>query len=218
MKSFYFNPGCALSLYKPAYETRILEFLNQHYAPVELHKICCHHNPQLSAGSTIINVCAGCDKRFRTLYDGIETISLWEVLDGIDAFPFPDYHGAAMSIQDPCPVRGRPAVHRAVRSLLRKMNITLVEPRLHSGHTVCCGDVFYPSIPIEEVTANMRKRADDMPCEDVVVYCVSCIKAMYIGGKQPRYLIDLLLGETTEPQEYRTAEWHKQVDDYIKLH
>lgn len=214
----YFNPGCALSLYKPELEERVLAFLNEHDKKTKLHKVCCHHNPELPAGSVIINVCAGCDKRFRNLYEGISTISLWEVLDGIAEFPFPDYHGAQMSIQDPCPVRDRPAVHRAVRNLLKKMNINLVEPRLHSEKTVCCGDVFHKMIPPEEVTAAMVRRGADMPCEDVVVYCVSCIKALYIGGKTPRHLLDLLFNEPTDPQEYRTDKWHEQVDAYIASH
>lgn len=218
MESLYFNPGCALSLYKPDMELRLLELLNAAYGPTKLHNICCRHDPLLPAGSRIINVCAGCDRRFRKLYEGITTISLWEVVDSLPDFPFPDYGGVHMSVQDACPVRDNPAVHRAVRSLLEKMHIVLEEPRLHSGNTVCCGDVFYPHIPLEEVHANMRKRAAQMPCEDVVVYCVSCIKAMHIGGRKPRYLADLLMGETTEPQEYRTAEWHRQLDDYIDLH
>lgn len=218
MEQFYFNPGCALSIYKPEMEHRILEILNRQFRPTQLHNICCRHQPGLPAGSTIINVCAGCDRRFRTLYEGIDTISLWEVLDTLPDFPLPDYHGAVMSIQDPCPVRGRPGVHRAVRSLLEKMNIVLREPRLHSENTVCCGDVFYPDLPLEEITQLMKKRADEMPCEEVIVYCVSCIKALHVGGKRPRYLIDLLFGEDTDPQEFRTDVWHQQVDAYIENH
>lgn len=218
MEQTYFNPGCALSLYKPDMEERILAYLNQHYRPTLLHKICCHHEPCVPDGSVIINVCAGCDRRFRKLYGGIDTISLWEVLDGIADFPFPDYHGAKMSIQDPCPVRDRPAVHAAVRSLLGKMHIELVEPRLHSENTVCCGDVFHKVIPPGEVQAQMARRAGDMPCKEVVVYCVSCIKALYIGGKTPRHLVDLLFDEATDPQEYHTDKWHDQIDAYIEMH
>ena len=214
----YFNPGCALSLYKPEMEEQILAFLNVHYGETTLHKVCCHHNPSLPVGSRIINVCAGCDRRFRKLYEGISTISLWEVLNSIAEFPFPDYHGVKMSIQDPCPVRDRPAVHKAVRGLLEKMNIVLIEPRLHSEKTVCCGDVFHTIIPPEDVKATMVRRADDMPCENVVVYCVSCIKALYIGGKTPRHLLDLLFNEATNPQEYQTDQWHRQIDDYIATH
>jgi hypothetical protein len=218
MEQLYFNPGCALSLYKPKMELRVMDVLIEQYPDIKLHKICCKHDPQLPAGRKIINTCPGCDRRFQGNYAGVSTISLWEVLDSMPEFAFPDYSGATMTIQDACPVRDRPAVHQAVRSLLRKMNITLQEPRLHSENTVCCGDDLYPGLPIEKIHEFMHNRATDMPCHDVVVYCVSCIKAMHIGGKQPRYLVDLLFNEITEPREYHTAEWHQQLDDYITKH
>jgi Fe-S oxidoreductase len=218
MEQLYFNPSCALSLYKPEMEQRIFNLLLEQSPEVKLHKLCCRHEPQLPAGSRIINACAGCDKRFRSAYDGVSTISLWEILDALPGFAVPDYGGAIMTIQDACPVRERPAVHQAVRSLLSKMNITLQEPQLHSDQTVCCGDDFYPALTVDKVHELMQLRADAMPCEQVVVYCVSCIKAMHIGGKQPRFLPDLLFNETTQPQEYRTAEWHQQLDDYIAEH
>lgn len=218
MTKTYFNPGCALSIYKPEMENKIFKFLNENYGEIQLHKICCHHNPQLEAGSLIINVCAGCDRRFRSLYEGISTISLWEVLDGLSTFPYPDYKGLKMSVHDACPVREKPQVHQAVRNLLGKMNIDVVETEFCGTRSICCGDDFYPKIPIEQVHQQMKKRADSMPCNEVCVYCVSCIKSMYIGGKAPRYLIDLLMGLTTEPQIYDTVKWHKQLQDYIDKH
>jgi len=213
----YFNPGCALSIYKPGAQVRLLDFLNKNYGEVKPHTVCCRHDPQLEAGALIINVCAGCDRRFGNLYEGISTVSLWEVLDRL-GFPFPDYRGAKMSVQDACPVRDKPQVHRAVRSLLDKMRIEVVETELHSARIVCCGDDFYPALPLPEVHARMKARADSMPCQDVAVYCVSCIKAMHIGGKTPRYLVDLLFGESTRPQIYDTAAWHAQLQEYIGLH
>ncbi len=151
MTKTYFNPGCALSIYKPEVEHKILKFLNENYGEVTLHKICCHHNPQLEAGSLIINVCAGCDRRFRSLYEGISTISLWEVLDGLDAFQYPDYKGLKLSVHDACPVREKPQVHKAVRNLLKKMNIDVVETKFSGTNSICCGDDFYPKLPIEKV-------------------------------------------------------------------
>lgn len=218
MTKTYFNPGCALSIYKPEIENEILKFLNENYGEVELHKICCHHNPQLKAGSLIINVCAGCDRRFRSLYDGISTISLWEILDGLDSFQYPDYKGLKLSVHDACPVREKPQVHQAVRNLLKKMNIEVVETKYHGTRSICCGDDFYPKLPVEQIHERMKDRADSMPCDEVCVYCVSCIKSMHIGGKTPRHLMDLLMGETTEPQIYDTVQWHEQLDDYIEKH
>jgi Fe-S oxidoreductase len=218
MTKTYFNPGCALSIYKPDTEKRILKFLNENYGEVALHKTCCKHDPQLEEGSLIINVCAGCDRRFRSLYEGVSTISLWEVLDGLDSFQYPDYNGLTLAVHDACPVREKPQVHQAVRNLLGKMNIKVVEAEFHGTHSVCCGDDFYPKLPVDKARQQMKKRADSMPCNEVCVYCVSCIKSMYIGGKTPRHLMDLLMGETTEPQIYDTVQWHEQLQDYIDKH
>ena len=64
----------------------------------------------------------------------------------------------------------------------------------------------------------MVKRASEMPLEEVVVYCVSCIKSIHIGGKKPRYLIDLLLDEETDPQTFEPHAWHKELEDYMAIH
>ncbi|GHT00278.1 hypothetical protein AGMMS50276_25650 [Synergistales bacterium] len=219
MGNTYFNPGCALSIYKPSAEGAFFEYLQKHYEPnIKLHKICCHHDPKVEKDSVIVNVCAGCYRRFSTLYEGVSTVSLWEVLDSVDAFDYPDYKGLRVSIHDPCPIRNKPQVHKAVRSLLKKMNIEIEEAAYHSGDSVCCGDSFYQNIPLEEVHAKMKERADSMPCQDVVVYCVSCIKSMYIGGKRPRHIGDLLLGEETSPQVYDTEAWHAQIGEYATRH
>ncbi len=214
----YFNPGCALSIYKPDIEKEILRFLNESYRETAMHKICCRHDPQLEKGSLIINVCAGCDRRFRSLYEGVSTISLWEILDGLDSFSFPDYAGITMSVHDPCPVREKPQVHQAVRSLLGKMNIEIVETVFNGTRSICCGDDFYPEHSLEKVHKAMRRRADSMACKEVCVYCVSCIKSMHIGGKTPRHLVDLLFNQLTDPQEYDTVKWHEQLEAYIDCH
>jgi hypothetical protein len=218
MTQTYFNPGCALSIYKPEIEGKILGFLNENYGEVASHRVCCHHDPQLAAGSLIISACAGCDRRFRSLYEGISTTTIWEVLDGLHTFQFPHYSGLTLSVHDACPVRQRPQVHQAVRSLLKKMRIDVVETEFRGAHSICCGDDFYPNLPVEMVHQRMKERADSMPCQEVCVYCVSCIKSMYIGGKTPRHLMDLLMGESTEPQIYDTAKWHEQLQGYRDAH
>ena len=140
----------------------------------------------------------GLDRRFPSLYEGITTISLWEVLDGLKTFPYPDYKGIRRSIQDACPVREKPQVHRAVRSLLEKMNID-INSGIGYAHGMC-GDDLYPKLPIDQIHRQMKNTAESVRCNEVCVYCISCIKAMYIGGKSPKYLIDLIMGEETEPQ------------------
>jgi Fe-S oxidoreductase len=217
MTKTYFNPGCALSVYKPHMEQRILHSLNERLGPVAMHNICCDNDPSVEKGAVIINTCAGCDKMFSKI-DGISTVTLWEAVDGIAGFPFPDYGGVSMSVQDACPVRGKPRVHKAVRSLLEKMNINVIETELHGGQSVCCGDDVYSKLPPARVRERMKARADAMPCENVAVYCVSCVKAMSIGGKKPRHMADLLFGEPTDPGSQDLDAWHGSVNAYAESH
>jgi Fe-S oxidoreductase len=213
-----FAPGCALVLYKPQSAARLLAFLQARGTVAAEHLTCCQHEPHLPAGTRVVNVCAGCDRRYRELYEGVSTVSLWEVLADSEDFPFPDYGGAEMSILDPCPTRTETRVHDAVRALLARMNIQVVEPRATRTQGVCCGDSAYGQAPVEKIKAAMRRRAGDMPREDVVVYCVSCVKSMHIGGKRPRYLVDLLFGETTEPGIHEPDAWHAQIQAFVDAH
>ena len=214
-----YAPGCAIMLYKPILAEKIETFLNKNGdASILKHSICCHHDPRLEKGTQIINTCAGCDKRFRELSDGLSTVSLWEILAESEMFPFPDYSGAEMAIHDACPVRTEERVHQAVRKLLQKMNITAIEPTATRMQSNCCGDSFYGYLSVEQVKEKMRERANEMLCEDVAVYCISCVKAMYIGGKRPRYIVDLLFGEDTLPGECEPDAWHGMLKKFIKAH
>jgi Fe-S oxidoreductase len=213
-----FAPGCAMMIYKPHLGSKLLDFLNNEFGNIQEHLTCCRHQPNLPPATQVINTCAGCDRRYRELYEGITTVSLWEVLAESSTFPFPDYAGKEMAVLDACPTRDQARVHTAVRALLRKMNIKVVEPASTRSGGTCCGDSFYGVLPVSEVKAQMIKRAAEMPVQDVAVYCVSCCKAMHIGGKLPRYLADLLLGEPTAPGTFEPDEWHAELDKFIAEH
>ena len=109
-------------------------------------------------------------------------------------------------------------VYEAVRTLAKRMNITLVEPKNTRTKSTCCGDSTYGSIPTAQVVVQMKKKASQMPAEEVLVYCVSCAKSMFIGGKRPRYLIDLLFGEETIPMTIDLDKWHQELDVFIAAH
>jgi len=213
-----YAPGCALLIYKPALAERLLQHVIAEGKASGRHLTCCKHEPALEPGTLVINTCPGCDRRYRELYPGITTISLWEVLAASDRFPFPDYGGVEMAIQDACPIRTEDRVHDAVRRLLDRMRIRVVEPAHTRTHSVCCGDSCFGLVPEDDLAARMRERAGQMPREDVVVYCVSCVKAMRIGGRRPRYLVDLLLGEPTIPGTCDPSAWHAELDTFIAEH
>jgi Fe-S oxidoreductase len=213
-----YAPGCALMLYKPQLAERLRAHLDATHGGMLTHLTCCRHEPHLDSGTVVINTCSGCDRRYRELYEGVSTVPIWEVLVADDSFDFPDYGGAQMAIHDACPTRTETRVHVAVRALLDRMNIVVVEPPATRLRAICCGDSFFGELPDERVTDLMARRAASMPREDVVVYCVSCIKAMHTGGRTPRYLVDLLFAEETSPGVCEPAPWHTQLDEFIDAH
>lgn len=213
-----FAPGCALMIHNPDAARRLLAFLDADLGAVAAHLTCCRHEPGLPAGTQVINVCAGCDRRYRELYAGVSTVSLWEVLAESTTFPFPDYGGTEMTVLDACPTRTEARVHEAIRDLLRRMGVRVVEPARTREHGICCGDSAWGVLPVERVKEMMRKRALDMPRDDVVVHCVSCVKAMHIGGRTPRHLVDLLLGEPTRIGVFDPDEWHRELQGFIDRH
>ncbi len=213
-----YAPGCGLLIYKPQLAQKTAVFLNRADRTIPDYLTCCRSQPKLETGTRIINTCAGCDRRYRELYQGITTVSLWEILAESSSFPFPDYHGITMSIHDACPTRSEARVYSAIRTLLEKMNITVVEPKHTKAQARCCGDSFYGMLPVAQVKLMMQQRADEMPCAEVAVYCISCIKAMHIGGKKPRYIVDLLFNESTEIGTFEPEAWHRQLQEFIDTH
>ncbi len=214
----FWNPGCAINIYKPELSIKIFELLSNHLTGIQLHKICCHHEPNLEEESVIINNCSGCDRRFRNLYRGISTISLWEVLDSIDNLALPNHHGLVLSVHDSCSYRERPTELASLRNILEKMKIKIIESEFSGKNSICCGDDFYEKVTLERLHALQRKRASQMPCQDVAVQCISCMKSMAIGGKRPRYIPDLIFNQETEPGSLDMVKYHDELQSFIDSH
>jgi Fe-S oxidoreductase len=213
-----FTPGCGLMLYKPHLAEKLHSLLNENLGDMDMSLTCCRHVPVLAAGTEVINICPGCDRRYRENYEDSGTISLWEVLMENSFISLPDYGGKDMSIIDACPTRDQTRVHDAVRTLAQRMNITLVEPRNTRTKSTCCGDSCYGEISTDKVLEQMKKKAAEMPAEEVLVYCVSCTKSMFNGGLRPRYLVDLLFNEETIPKTLDPDLWHRELDVFIQSH
>jgi len=205
-------------LYKPELAFKIHTLLNEKLGDTDMLLTCCQHEPNLPENSKVINVCPGCDMRFGKNYRGVSTISLWEVINENSLLNLPDYKGRSMSIIDACPTRDEDRVHNSIRDLLSKMNIRLVEPKNTRRESTCCGDVYYGSMPTAKVKGLMTEKAMEMPANDIVVHCVSCIMAVLNGGKNPQYIADLLFNEETHPKSIDLDKWHKELKEFIEAH
>lgn len=54
--------------------------------------------------------------------------------------------------------------------------------------------------------------------DNILVYCVSCSKSMFVGNRQPRYLVDLLFNEKTNKETYIPNIWHDELNVFIDDH
>ena len=191
-----FAPGCALRKYKPELVEKIYRFLGDRGIAEGVYTTCCKDEQAFSEKVRLIVCCPGCQSRFQRSYPQVEAVSLWKILEDTD-FPFPDYHGARMSIHDSCHARGRNSseMQRSARAVCRRMNIECVEPEHTGDQAVCCGGC---SGDYETRRQMALARAAEFTEKDVVVYCTGCARSFSVTDVTPRYLPDLLFGEKTE--------------------
>ena len=204
--------------YKPHLAEKLKIWAESQFGPMDTLLTCCFKSPELEAGTCIVTPCATCTGQYLKKNPEATSLFLLEAIAESKDFPFPDYGGMSMSIQDTCSARSHPEYLAAVRTLLERMNITLVEPEKTGARQKCCGQVFYGKLPEDKVAVQMKKRADEMPCNDVVTYCASCNMAMNVGGKQPRYILDLLFNEPTDISAYGVCNWNRALKEFRDSH
>ncbi|MCH3951555.1 MAG: hypothetical protein LKE33_11565 [Acidaminococcus sp.] len=218
MEPVYYMPGCAFELYKKETSEKFLTYLRKHFPNIQRYDTCCRHPSTLPEDSRVIYVCSSCAMRLRDQDATLKLQSLWNVIHTFGDYPLPDYHGRKVSLHDSCTAKSTPIIHQDVRQLLKDLNFDLVEVKAHGMNSQCCGDSLYPDHSPEEVLAAMKNRAASMPCEDVVVYCISCMNAIKRGGRRPLLLTDLVLGEETVPPSENIDEWYGKLVEYIEKH
>lgn len=209
--NYIYAPGCALLCYKPHLADKLKSVVMQMYGEMETLTACCFNRPQLMEDVRIITPCTTCAQQYIKNYPQCTVEFFLTTLAESDVFPFPDYGGVKMSVQDTCSARSDSSYLATVRKLMQRMNIQIVEAEKSGVRSKCCGQTFYGKLPNEKVVAFMKMRAEEMPVEDVVVYCASCIMSMIIGGKRPRYILDLLFNEPTEMLDADIEGWNRKL-------
>lgn len=166
-------------------------------------------------GDTVISVCHNCTNIVEEWRAGAKAVSLWEVIDRDPSFPFPDYSGLEVTVQDCWRVRERREEQDAVRSLLRKMNIKYVEADKNHEETDFCGSTLYREQPAknpkfapkhyvqqaqgkfvshtpEEQIAIMQDYCKQYRTDMVVCYCHYCLEGLLQGNVDGRHIAGLL--------------------------
>lgn len=214
---YIYAPGCALMAYKPELAARLKEYVEGRYGSTDTILTCCFDKPSVPDGTMVLTPCPTCAERYAK-DSGCPSRCLLNDLADDDSLALPDYGGIEMSIQDTCAARKQPDVLESVRRLMQRMNIRLVEPQFTGRRARCCGQVYYGKTDIEKVEAGMRRRAAEMPCADVVTYCSSCTMSMTVGGRRPRFILDLIFGSGTDMGEITPVTWNTRLAEFRTAH
>lgn len=168
-----------------------------------------------SEGDRVYSLCHNCNNIIEEMHPGIEVHSLWELINSDPAFSFPDYHGLKVYIQDCWRSRDRRDEQDAVRNLLAKMRVEVIEPAKTKEQTEFCGASLYRAQPPrnpklapkhyvdgaagkfiphspEEQKEIMQEYCRQFCNNKVVCYCHYCLEGLLMGEADAVHLAAML--------------------------
>lgn len=178
---------------------------------------CCKLSQNLfKKDDMVITNCTSCAIITDESSPFVNEVSLYEYLLKDESFPWPDYQGESITIQDCYRAAHKPEVQMAVRRCLEKMNFKVVEIAENFEKTTFDGTFVYNPIPAptlkgapiyygkfneqmiklmdkDDQEEEMRKWVSQYTTARVVTYCNSCYKGVLLGGANGVHIIDLLV-------------------------
>ena len=176
---------------------------------------CCLYDKRDPKDVVGVYMCQHCRETIETK---MPTLSLWEYLLEIE-YPFPQYNHTKMVLQDCWRDRNHPEIHDAVREILHRMQIDVVEMKYNRQNARFCGTLHYETdnaelhqrisqypntkisdLPEELQCALMQDNFRDVdPDLTIIVDCNRCKKGVELAGRKAEHLMDLIL--TNNAQE-----------------
>lgn len=213
---YLYFPSCNFTQASPHTSRRAKQYL------LEVHGIksagCCRPGHKaLTEEDRALTICQSCSSIIRE-NAGVKDISIFEFLNQDERFPWPDYHGERITVQDCWRAKDKKELHGAVRSILKKMNVEVVELEENREESQFCGVFRYnpmaeKNIKIaphyfaehmkgqlelhteEEQQRLMELYAERFTTKRVMAYCNSCLRGLKQGGVQGIHLMDLMFPE-----------------------
>lgn len=216
-------PGCKVkATYPEASEWLAQKILERGYAD-EIVGCCRTDHQTLIPNDTAVCICNNCMAMIDEDAANGDMANIWMLIDDDPAFPLPDYSGLRMGIQDCGRAYDRRDVQDAVRSLMTKMGIEVVELPDAREKSIFCGMSFLKDVPEQdacfapnryvkeakergifvpknedEAQAAMKEHAASIPVDDVVCYCFACDAGLGAGGKNAYNIIELVSGKFSD--------------------
>lgn len=211
-----FFPGCKPSATYPEASGKLAAYIKGRFGASPIG--CCRVNHEkLTPADRAIVVCNNCAAIISESSKTDNIVTVYELIDEDKDFSFPDYTGEVMTVQDCWVAVEKKQVQDAVRSLLRKMHIEVVEQEENFEKTKFCGvntlracsegnaklaprrylergaNILRP-MPYEEQIATLKEHCNKITTDKVLCYCKFCKDGIDLGGRTGVYLLNLLFG------------------------
>ena len=211
MAMIYF-PSCKFSAYSPESSKKICDYLRNRY-DMKVMGCCRKGRLALTKEDTAVFICHTCTAICEESSEAGNVISLWELLDNDCELHLPNHNGLTLTIQDCWRSFDNKNEQKAVRNLLDKMNITIIEQEENFEKSIFCGTSLFngineennmlapkrfgesgifTSLSPEEQIWRMKEHCKNIQTESVLCYCVTCLNGINAGGKNAVHLLDLI--------------------------
>ena len=173
------------------------------------------HFEQYPRGSTMVSLCHNCSAIFEERHPEINRLSLWELILSDEQFQYPNLGGEEITVQDCWRSKENRAEQDAVREILRRMNVSIVELDENFDRTKFCGYSLYQPQPKrnaklapkrfvegakglfephsdEEKRRLMTEYCRQIKTARVICYCHYCLRGLKLGGADGLHLAELL--------------------------
>lgn len=210
---YAYFPSCNFTQASPDTARALRQYLADVHA-VQTIGCCRPGHKKLSEEDTALTICQSCSAIIRENTRAKEE-SIFPFLEKDEHFPWPDYHGEEITLQDCWRAKGKHPLHEAVRAILKKMNMNVVELDENRDRSLFCGVFRYN--PMREANLQIAPHyfAEEMegqlelhtPEEQqhlmdenrkryhtarVAAYCNSCLRGLQQGGVRAVHVMDLM--------------------------
>lgn len=211
---YIYLSSCNFTAACPDASRKIKEYLSAK-PDVKVAGCCRPQQKQLTKEDTVLTVCLTCSAITNEVNPETPEKSLWEYLLTDKDFPWPDFHGEYVTIQDCWRARHKTNMLDAVRACMVKMGLHPVELSENRENTRFDGVWRYnPTAPKnlaiapkyfqniadtalellspEEQKSRMEMWVRQYTTDRVVTYCNACLQGALLGGAKAVHLLQLL--------------------------
>lgn len=204
-----FFPSCNFTVASRKAADKLEEYMAERMGVAR----CCRQRQDMDTSATAIYFCQACRETIEGTWPGMAAKNLFVWLNAKKDFPWPDYGGLKVSIQDCWRDREHREIHRAVRSALRKMGVEYVELKVNRSKADYCGNIhFEPTseeyrairalhpktrlshLSQEEQAVIFREQAAKHGGLPALCYCNRCKSCLELGGGKAVHLMELVMG------------------------